>query len=73
MRRYFFNAYLTTEQCVAYYRGDIRDVVVTADSGERVQLRFRHFQPFIDTIGVRGRFRLTVGSDGAFISLEKIN
>jgi len=73
MRRYFFNAQLSAEQCHGYYRGEIRNVIVTADSGERVQLAFRHFQPYIDINGIRGRFRLTLDQHGAFLSLEKIN
>lgn len=73
MRYYFFNASLSAAQCHGYYRGEIKSVVVTADSGERVQLQFRHFQPFIETNGVRGRFRLTLTETGAFSRLEKIN
>ena len=73
MRRYFFNATLSAEQCYGYYRGAIRNVIVIADSGERVQLAFRHFQPFVDMNGIRGRFRLTLTEHGAFVSLEKIN
>jgi len=73
MRRYQFSAVVTVEQCLGYYRGDIKNVIVTADSGERVQLPFRHFQPFIDVTGIRGRFCLTLNDYGAFESLEKIN
>ncbi|HSG50628.1 MAG TPA: DUF2835 family protein [Rheinheimera sp.] len=73
MRQYYFSAFVTTEQCLGYYRGEIKNVVVTADSGVRVQLPFRHFQPFIDVNGIRGQFRLTLNAEGAFVSLEKIN
>jgi hypothetical protein len=73
MRRYFFYVQLSTEQCHGYYRGEVRSVIVTADSGERVQLAFRHFQPYIQSIGISGRFRLTLNMQGAFTSLEKIN
>jgi hypothetical protein len=73
MRRYFFTAALSAEQCHGYYSGAIRNVIVRADSGEKVQLAFRHFLPFLDVNGFRGRFRLTVDDKGAFISLEKIN
>lgn len=73
MRHYFFNAMLSAEQCYSYYRGDVKYVVVTADNGERIQLQFRHFQPFVGASGIRGRFRLTLDNNAAFISLEKIN
>ena len=73
MRQYQFNAVLTAEQCLQYYQGKVKYVVVTADDGTRVQLQFRHVQPFIDSLGLRGRFRLTVSEQGAFKQLEKIN
>lgn len=73
MQRYYFSMHLTVEQCQGYYRGEIRYVVVKADSGQRVQLLFRHFQPFVSSIGIRGRFRLTTEETGRFVSLEKIN
>ena len=73
MQQFLFNAVLSTEQCLSYYSGQIKYVLVTADSGERIQLHFRHLQPFIDRLGLRGRFRLTVSKQGAFVRLEKIN
>lgn len=73
MRRYFFNASLSAEQCYGYYRGDIKYVIVTADNGERIQLQFRHFQPYVDINGLRGRFRLTLADNDSFVALEKIN
>ncbi|MCS4307943.1 hypothetical protein M2404_002291 [Rheinheimera pacifica] len=73
MRRYFFNASLSAEQCYGYYRGDIKYVIVTTDNGERVQLQFRHFQRYVDMNGLRGRFRLTLAENDSFIALEKIN
>lgn len=73
MRRYFFSALFSAEQCYGYYRGDIRNVVVTADSGQRIQLQFRHFHRFIESNGIKGYFRLTVTEQGAFVSLEKIS
>lgn len=73
MRRYFFNASLSAEQCYGYYRGDIKYVIVTADNGERIQLQFRHFQPYVDMNGLRGRFRLTLADNDSFVALEKIN
>ncbi len=73
MRQYLFNAVLSAEHCLGYYRGKIKYVLVTADDGQRIQLQFRHLQPFVDTLGLRGRFRLTISEQGAFVRLEKIN
>lgn len=73
MRHYLFSALLSAEQCLQYYRGNVKYIVVTTDDGQRVQLQFRHVQPFVDSLGLRGRFRLTVSEQGAFVQLEKIN
>lgn len=73
MRRYYFNISLCSEQCRQYYSGDIRYVIVTDDKGERIQLKFKHFLPFISSYGIRGRFRLTLDENFAFVTLEKIN
>ena len=73
MQQYLFNAVLTTEQCLSYYRGEVKYVVVTTDDGVRIQLNFRHLQPFVDALGLRGRFRLQISEQGAFKRLEKIN
>jgi len=72
-RSYIFSSFLSPEKCQQYYRGEIRYVIVTADTGERVQLALRHFQPFISQLGIRGRFRLTLTDNGDFLRLEKIS
>jgi hypothetical protein len=72
-RHYCFSAYLAREKCLLYYQGIIRYVVVTADSGEKIQLALKHFQPFFSDVGLKGHFRLTLLENGAFSNLEKIN
>lgn len=72
-RCYLFNGFISVEKCQQYYRGEARYVIVTTDRGERVQLAFRHFQPYISQLGIRGRFRLIVTDNGEFLQLEKIS
>lgn len=72
-RYYVFSGFISAEKCQQYYRGEVRYVIVTADSGERVQLAFRHFQPYISQLGIRGRFRLTLTDNGEFLQLDKIS
>tara|TARA_R110002126_G_scaffold38993_23_gene116080 strand:+ start:12206 stop:12430 length:225 start_codon:yes stop_codon:yes gene_type:complete len=71
--QYVFSAYLAREKCLLFYQGTVHYVVVTADSGERIQLSLKHFQRFFCSLGLRGRFRLTLTEAGAFQRLEKIN
>jgi hypothetical protein len=72
-RQYLFGAFLAREKCLLYYQGSLRFVVVTADTGERIQLGLKHFRPYFTAVGLRGRFRLTLSENGAFEGLEKIN
>ncbi len=72
-RQYLFSAYLERDKCLQYYQGTIRYVVVTADTGERIQLGLKHFQPFFSDLGLQGYFRLSLQENGAFERLEKIN
>ena len=72
-RIYRFRLELTSEQCLGYYQGIIRYVLVQAESGERVQLGAQHFRAFISHAGLSGRFELTTSQSGKFVSLKKIN
>ncbi len=72
-RTYRFRLELTSEQCLGYYQGIIRYVLVQAESGEKVQLSANHFRAFISHTGLSGRFELTTTQTGKFISLKKIN
>ena len=72
-RVYRFRLELTSLQCLGYYQGIIRYVLVQAETGERVQLLADHFRPFITHSGLSGRFELTTTTIGKFVALKKIN
>ncbi len=72
-KSYKFHAVLSAEQCLAYYEGAVTQVLVRADSGEKIQLSAHHFRPFITHLGLTGYFELTTTSQGKFIALKKIN
>lgn len=73
MQQYFFSIVVSPEQCQRFYRGQTKYVVVTDNNGKKIQLLFNHFRPFINTLGIRGSFRLTLTEQAAFVALEKIN
>lgn len=72
-RSYKFQVVLTAEQCLAYYQGAINQILVWAESGEKVQLSAHHFRPYISHFGLNGYFELTTTATGKFIALKKIN
>jgi hypothetical protein len=73
MKTYRFSLILTSAQCLAYYAGHIRYVLVWADTGQKIQLHAEHFRPFITHAGVSGRFELITTAAGKFVQLKKIN
>ncbi len=68
---YHFSMHMTVEQCQAFYAGAIKYVVVTCDDGRTIQLPVERLRPYVTQVGIRGRFRLTLGPNNKFISLEK--
>lgn len=54
-----------------YYKDRVDNIVVMSDQGLRVQLPLRRLGPFITSLGIRGRFLLTLDQHNQFISLQK--
>jgi len=73
MRHYRFRIWLDKAQCLAFYKGQLKDVIVQTDQGLRVQLPMLHFRPYMQHEGLSGYFLLTLNDDGKFIQLEKLN
>lgn len=72
-RVYRFSVFLTEQQCLGYYQGQIKYVLVWADSGEKIQLEAHNFRRYFTHSGLSGRFELTTNQQGKFVSLKKIN
>jgi hypothetical protein len=72
-RVYRFSVLLTEQQCLGYYSGQIKYVLVWADSGEKIQLEAQNFRRFFTHSGLSGRFELTTNDQGKLINLRKIN
>ena len=71
-KSYFFSLSLSYAECENLYITGINSVVVTADSGERVQLPSKNLRPFVQRSGLSGRFRLVVSDQQKVVSLDKI-
>lgn len=72
MVEYYFYLSLTYDECMAYYKGDFEFIQVTEDCGKRIRFPAAHIRRFVSSIGVRGRFKLSLTSQNSFVSLEKI-
>ena len=73
MRQYFFTLAVPYVQCENLYITGNNAVVLTADSGERIQLPTVNLRPYIDRQGLNGRFRLVIDNQNKVKSFDKIN
>ncbi|MDC8831043.1 DUF2835 family protein [Alteromonas gilva] len=69
---YFFSLNEPYHQCQALYSGTIPYVILTAETGERVQVPAGRLRQFIDSRGVCGRFRMVVSAQNKIKSFERI-
>ena len=72
MQYYYFSLDISYQTFLAHYSGAASNVLVTSETGLRIQLPATRFRPFITQIGLKGRFRLTTDSNHKFLNLEKI-
>jgi len=73
MKRYLFTISLSYLECENLYLTSVKTVIVTANTGERVQLPSISLRPFIEPTGIKGSFCLTVTRENKIQSFERVN
>lgn len=73
MKSYFFRLSLPYHECENLYRPSIPTVLITAETGERVQIPTKNLRPFVGREGLSGRFRLLINSENKIKSFEKVS
>jgi hypothetical protein len=71
MKRFSFSMGLPAYRLTEYYRGNVQNVVVTADDGLRLQLPIAVFRPYVTEAGIYGIFTAYVDNHHKLIRLEK--
>jgi len=71
MKRFDFSMGLPARQLKEYYRGNVKNVVVTTDDGLRLQLPIEVFRPYVTEAGIYGFFEVLVDDDHKLIGLNK--
>lgn len=71
MAHYQFSLHLSAEECLGYYQGHYRNLIVTARTGERIQIPAKHFHRFIQKDGIHGLFTILLDEKGKLINLIK--
>ena len=68
-----FRLNLPPEEALRYYQGNARFVIVTAESGQRIQFPAEHIRPFIDQSGVQGYFSIQFDDNNKLLELRRIS
>lgn len=72
MKRYLFIISLSYAECESLYFTTVKTVVVTATTGERVQIPSIRLRPFVEPMGIKGKFCLTVNGENKILSFERV-
>jgi len=72
-KKYYFSVRMPYAECESLYYGSILYVLMTADTGERVQVPAINVRKFIDSRGLVGRFVLTTNTDNKIVTFERIS
>jgi hypothetical protein len=72
MQTFYFTLSVKYNSCERFYIPGNSSVILTSDSGKRIQLPVKNLRPHVSPIGISGRFRLMVDNDNKIKSFEKI-
>ncbi len=67
-----FHLSLTTDQYLAYYRGEASQVVVRAHDGRNVRFPANILRPFLTHSGIEGDFALEYDRDNKFVGIRSV-
>ena len=68
--RFFLN--IPARDYLTYYQGRVRNVLVTAFDGRRIQFPAERLRPFVTATGVQGEFILHFDEQNRFAGLERV-
>jgi len=67
-----FSLNISQSDILRYYQGNAKNLVVTLDSGQRVQLPLINFRPFISDLGLKGQFEVVFTPEHKLVSLNQL-
>ncbi len=67
-----FDLDIDRDELLMYYAGDSVSIVAWTDDGVRVRFPASAVRPFVNHVGVRGRFRLYYSTDGRLERLVRM-
>ncbi len=72
MQQVRFAIKISADDYLYYYKGQARQVIVSAEDGRRVQFPASCLQPFVMRDGIKGVFVLRFDVNNKLVGLEKI-
>jgi len=68
-----FSLNISPTDILRYYQGSAKNLVVTLDNGQRVQLPLINFRPFITDLGLKGQFEVVFTEEFKLVSLKLLS
>ncbi|MGL4826092.1 MAG: DUF2835 family protein [Vibrionaceae bacterium] len=73
MREFHFRLDIYYTTFLRHYSGQAATIMVEAEeNGQRIQFPAFHLRPFVTHIGIRGRFKITLGRNNSIVSLKQV-
>ena len=72
MKQFEFQLDVTAESYLAYYRGEVKDVVVRCQGGQTIRFPATLLQAFVAPSGIHGRFILTCEDNNKGAKLRRL-
>jgi hypothetical protein len=63
---------LSSDEYLAHYRQQVRDVIAISRDGRRVRFPSSLLQPYLLHNGIQGSFRISFTDSGKFNSIERL-
>ena len=63
---------LSKEKYEQYYKGVVRNIIVTTHQGVSVQFPASAMRSFVDNDGVKGSFVIIMDSDNKLVNLQRL-
>ena len=74
MREFHFWLDIYYSTFLRHYAGQSATIMVEAEeNGQRIKFPSHYLQPFVSHVGIRGRFKITLGNKNNVISLKQVS
>lgn len=65
----FFTLNISNQEILRYYEGNAQNLIVNLNDGRRVQLPLINFRPYINDLGLNGKFIVKFNEENKLIDL----